>query len=412
MYYVINEQISLTQQPEGPFKSNLGKFADILTQQGYARKSTHYRILIAARFSGWVEQQGIKQSCVATDHCQQYLHYRTQHQKARSDDRFILIQFLNFLRNENAIPVEILPEQKLNAIQQCAQSYEQYLYEVRGLTKATVINYVPFVCSFLEDRFGVGSVRLSSLRSSDVVKFVQCQAPRLHKKRAKLMTSALRSFFQYTCSSGKTSVDLVGAVPIVANWSMPSIPRGIQTDQVSQLLAKIDQKTAAGCREYAIFILIARLGLRLSEVTFLELGDIDWNIGSLNVLGKGGRRHVFPLSQEVGGAIATYLRNGRPTSSCRRVFLRTKAPIQGFRSITGISSIIRRALVRYGIESPTYGAHQFRHSLATEMLRQGASLGEIGDVLGHRSPETTKIYTKVDIEALRSLAPAWPGGVQ
>lgn len=412
MHYVINEHISLSQQPEGPFKSNLSKFAYLLTQQGYARKSIHYRIRIAARFSGWVGQQGIKQSCVATDHCQQYLHYRSQHRKARSDDRFILIHFLDFLRKENAISVEILPEQDLNAVQQCAQSYEQYLYEVRGLTKATVINYVPFVCSFLEDRFGVGSVKLSSLRASDVVKFVQCQAPRLHQKRAKLMTSALRSFFQYTCSSSKTSGDLVAAVPIVANWSMPSIPRGIQTDQVSQLLAKIDRQTAVGCREYAIFILIARLGLRLSEVTFLELDDIDWNIGSLNVRCKGGRRHSFPLSHEVGGAIATYLQNGRPTSTCRRVFLRTKAPIQGFRSITGISSIIRRALVRYGIESPTYGAHQFRHSLATEMLRRGASLGEIGDVLGHCSPETTKIYTKVDIEALRSLAATWPGGVQ
>jgi hypothetical protein len=140
MQYVINVHISLSQQPEGPFKFNLSKFAYLLTQQGYARKSIHYRIRIAARFSGWVGQQGIKQSCVATDHCQQYLHYRSQHQKARSDDRFILIHFLDFLRKKNAISFEILPEQHLNAVQQCVQSYEQYLYEVRGLTKATVIN--------------------------------------------------------------------------------------------------------------------------------------------------------------------------------------------------------------------------------------------------------------------------------
>jgi site-specific recombinase XerD len=167
-----------------------------------------------------------------------------------------------------------------------------------------------------------------------------------------------------------------------------------------------------GRRDYAILLLLARLGLRSGEVASLELDDIDWNVGQLTVHGKSGQRSELPLSKEVGKAIAAYLRWGRPHSTCRRVFLRTKAPISGFHGQCGIGSIVRHALLRAGIKTPTTGAHQFRHGLATEMLRQGASLSEIGDLLGHRHPQTTKIYTKVDLNALRTLAMPWPGGVK
>jgi site-specific recombinase XerD len=226
------------------------------------------------------------------------------------------------------------------------------------------------------------------------------------------MTSALRSFFRYTRYRGEVVLDLAAAVPVVANWSMPSIPRAISADQVHRLLASIDRQTATGRRDYAILLLLARLGLRSSEVAFLELDDIDWNTGTLNVRGKSSRFNEFPLPQEVGKAIAAYLRDGRPPSTSRRVFLRAKAPIRGFRGASGVGSIVRHSLKRSGVKAPTYGAHQFRHGLATEMLRQGASLGEIGDVLGHRHPQTTKIYTKVDLAALRTLALPWPGGAQ
>ncbi len=412
MTYVINDYISLAQRPEGPFKSHLGKFADYLAQQGYAKKTVHYQILIASRFSAWIEQQGLTHTSAVADHWQSFLCDRSGQQQIRRGHNAALIRFLDFLRTEGAIPSENVSKPQLTATEQCAQSYEHYLYEVRGLTKATVVNYMPFVLSFLDARFGAGPVDISSLSATDVVRFVQNQATHLHRKRAKLMTSALRSFLKYSCYCNETTLDLVAAVPTVANWSMPSVPRGISKDQVKQLLASFDRSTAMGSRDYAILILVARLGLRLSEVTFLELDDIDWNSGSLSVRGKGGRSHTFPLTDEVGVAISTYLQTGRPTSPCRRVFLRAKAPIEGFRGITGISSVIRHALERYGIHSPSYGAHQFRHGLATEMLRQGASLGEIGDVLGHRNPQTTTIYTKVDIEALRTLAIAWPGAVR
>ena len=250
------------------------------------------------------------------------------------------------------------------------------------------------------------------MRARDVVSFVQRQAPRLHRQRAKLMTSALRSFLQYAQYCGGVELDLAAAVPVVANWSMPSIPRAIAADHVRQLLASIDQRTAMGRRDYAIVLLLARLGLRSSEVVRLELDDIDWNRATLTVRGKGGLRHAFPLAPEVGQAIAAYLCDGRPLSTSRRVFLRAKAPIQGFQNASGVGSIVRHTLQRAGMQAPTYGAHQFRHGLATELLRHGASLSEIGDVLGHRHPQTTMIYTKVDLEALRTLALPWPGGAQ
>jgi site-specific recombinase XerD len=271
---------------------------------------------------------------------------------------------------------------------------------------------VPFITGFLTDRFADGPVKLSRLSARDVVNFVRRQAPRLHQKRAKLMTSALRSFLRYARYRGEVTLELAAAVPTVPNWSMPSIPRAIAPDQVRHLLASIDQCTAAGRRDYAILLLLARLGLRSSEVAFLELDDIHWNTATVSVRGKNGLRNEFPLASEVGRAIATYLRDGRPLTTSRRVFLRAKAPIRGFQGASGVGSIVRHALQRAGIQAPSYGTHQFRHSLASEMLRQGASLGEIGEVLGHRHPQTTTIYTKVDVEALRTLALPWPGGAQ
>jgi len=144
----------------------------------------------------------------------------------------------------------------------------------------------------------------------------------------------------------------------------------------------------------------------------LELEDIDWNAGALSVRGKAGRRSQLPLPKDVGNAIVAYLQHGRPRTHCRRVFLRAKAPVRGFLGPSGVSTVVRHALLRAGVQAPTRGAHQFRHGLACEMLRHGASLAEIGELLGHRSPETTKIYAKVDLQALRTLALPWPGGVR
>jgi site-specific recombinase XerD len=224
------------------------------------------------------------------------------------------------------------------------------------------------------------------------------------------MTTALRSFFQYARMRGEITLDLVAAVPIVANWSMTSIPRAIAAEQTQKLLASIDRKSAMGRRDYAILLVLARLGLRAGEVMSLELNDIDWITGDLTVRGKG-RRSQLPLAPDVGGAIAAYLRHGRPECASRRVFLRTKAPLGGFHGASGVGSMVRHRLEQAQINSPTFGTHQFRHGLASDMLRQGASLAEIGAVLGHQHPDTTRIYTKIDLKSLHALAQRWPGGV-
>ena len=240
--------------------------------------------------------------------------------------------------------------------------------------------------------------------------FVQRQAPRLHRKRAKLLTTALRSFFRYARYLGKTKLDLAAAVPTVANWSMSSIPRAIAAEQIRQLLASIDRRTAMGCRDYAILLLLARLGLRSGEVASLELDDIDWNAGQLSVRGKSGQRSDLPLPAEVGKAIAAYLRRGRPQMhQSTRIFCAPKPPFVAFEGPVALDRSFDHRLQRAGIDAPTHGAHQFRHGLATEMLRQGASLDEIGEVLGHHNPQTTTIYTKVDLDALRDARHAVAG---
>jgi len=167
---------------------------------------------------------------------------------------------------------------------------------------------------------------------------------------------------------------------------------------------------AVGRRDYAILLLLARLGLRSGEVAGLGLEDIDWKNGFFSVVGKGGCSSQLPLPADVGNAIAAYLKNGRPgLSVSRRLFLRARAPAVGFTSMA-VRDVVKRALGRAGIDSPRKGAHQFRHALATGMLNRGASLSEIGELLRHQSPDTTRIYAKVDLASLRALAMPWPGG--
>ena len=412
MKCVINNQVVLSRPLEGPLAAHIGSFAEWASEQGYALYSLRRQVLVAACFSRWLGQNGVRVRSVSTEHAAQYLQYRARRVRPHRGDAAALRYLIEFLRRGGVIRAKKVPTPRPTPVERCTQAFEHYLRDERVLATATIINYVPFIRGFLKDCFGDGTVKLSRLCAGDVVRFVQRQAPRLHPKRAKLLTAALRSFLQYARYRGEVTVDLAAAVPVVANWSMTSLPRAIGTDQVRQLLASIDRSTAVGRRDYAILLLLARLGLRSGEVAFLELDDIDWNVGQLTVRGKSGQRSELPLPAEVGKAIAAYLWRGRPNSASRRVFLRAKAPLRGFRGASGVGSIVRHSLQRADVKAPTQGTHQFRHGLATEMLRQGASLSEISEVLGHRHPQTTKIYTKVDINALRTLALPWPGGAR
>ena len=277
MKCVITDQIVLSRAPEGPLAVYVGPFVDFLSAQGYALKSNHRQVHLAACFSRWLKRKGVALHHITADHAKQYLRCRARKVKPYQGDAAALKHVIGFLHSEGVVPAEMVPQRRLTPAERCTQEYEQHLREARALAEATILNYVPFIDRFLQDRFADGPLTLSRLRARDVVRFVQRQAPRLHRKRAKLMTSALRSFLKYAQYRGDVGLDLAAAVPVVANWSMPSIPRAISADQVRQLLASIDQRTAMGRRDYAILLLLARLGWRSSEVVFLELDDIDWN---------------------------------------------------------------------------------------------------------------------------------------
>lgn len=412
MKYFIDKQVVLFRAPEGPLVAHIAPFAGSLREQGYAPISIHRQVLVVTCFSRWLKQQGVALCHISADHCSRYLRCRARRMRPDSMDASSLRHLIDFLRREGVIAAEKISAPRLTPAERCAQAYGQHLREVRALDEATIVNYVPFIRRFLRSCFGNSPVVLSRLSARDVVRFVQHQAPHLHQRRAQRLTTALRSFLRYALYRGEVALDLAAAVPVVANWSMPWIPRAIGAEQVRQLLASIDRSTELGRRDYAILLLLARLGLRSGEVAFLELDDIDWDVGQVSVRGKGGQQSTLPLPSDVGEAIAAYLRHGRPRCANRRVFLRSRAPIRGFMSQVAVGSVIRRALRRAGISAPTMGAHQFRHSLACQMLRHGASLAEIGEVLRHRRPQTTTIYAKVDLGALRTLALPWPGGAR
>jgi site-specific recombinase XerD len=223
------------------------------------------------------------------------------------------------------------------------------------------------------------------------------------------MVTALRSFFGYLRYREAIATDLAGCVPAVPNWSLSTIPRFLPAGDVERILKCCDRKTAVGRRNHAILLLLARLGVRAGEVVALNLDDIDWSTGQIAIRGKGGKSAQLPLADDVGAALAAYLRHDRPRSATRRVFIRHRAPLVGFGNSSTISSLVRRALKHAGVESAHTGAHVLRHSLATNLLKQGGSLDEIGELLRHQSPNTTAIYAKVDVTALHTLALPWPG---
>jgi site-specific recombinase XerD len=412
MRFIINGDVVLSRPLEGPLSAHIGAFAASVREQGYALNTQHRQVLLAACFSRWLGQKAVGVRRVCAEHLTQYLRSRVRRVQVHPGDAAALRQLLEFLRREGIIPAERISPCPLTPVEQQTQAFETYLRNERALAEATTAYYVPFTRRFLTDRFGNGRVVLSRLSAGDVVRFVQRQVPQLHRNCAKLLTTALRSFLNYARYRGDITDDLAAAVPCVAAWSITSIPRDIPADAVRRLLASIDRRTPVGRRDYAIFLLLARLGLRASEVVLLELDDIDWAAGEVRVRGKGGQRTALPLPAEVGKALVSYLRHGRPQSTSRRVFLRIKAPIRGFLGPEAIASLVGHTLARAGIRSPSRGAHQFRHALAVQMLRHGASLTEIGEVLRHRSPQTTTIYAKVDLHALRPLALPWPGGVR
>jgi len=257
---------------------------------------------------------------------------------------------------------------------------------------------------FLASR-GHADLGLEALTPADVVAFVTVQCEQ--RSAAAYVTKGLRAFLRFCHLSGRTPRPLVGAVPRVAGWRLSKLPKAVPPDTVQALLASCDRRTTYGRRDFAVLMLLSRLGLRAGEVAGLHLDDIDWRAGELIIRGKGGKLERLPLPVDVGAAVVAWLQRGRPRCAAREVFTRVRAPHQKL-SPGGIGAIVRAACVRAGVVG--VHAHRLRHSVATQMLAAGAGLAEIGQVLRHDSLLTTAIYAKVDRDGLRALASPWPVG--
>jgi integrase/recombinase XerD len=283
--------------------------------------------------------------------------------------------------------------------------YGRYLRVERRLAEHTVRDaYLPAARLFLAGREGLDGLELERISAADVSLFLVAECPKRSVTGARDLASALRSFLRFLHVAGLIETPLVWAVPSVADLRDRTLPRGLEPAAVRKLLASCDRRRTIGRRDYAIVLLLSRLGLRRGEVAAMQLEDVDWRAGELLIRGKGARQDVLPLPVDVGEALVSYLRR-RPRCESRALFVRMTAPLQELAPHT-IGWIVREACTRAGL--PRVGAHRLRHTAATEMLRAGASLAEIGQVLRHREQKTTAIYAKVDRRALRALARPWP----
>lgn len=394
----------------GPWARYQNTFTTLIKELGYASGSIQNQTQLITRFGEWLGRRQTEIRFLDETLVQRFLRSQQGPSSVRRGDAATLHRFLYVLRQQGVVP----PQKKtpLSSKQRLINNYRQYLLEERGLTQATVVNNVGFINQFLSAKFRKGQLSLSQLRVPDVTNFVRHQAHKLSPGRAQLLVTALRSFLRYLLHQGKITTDLAICVPTVARWSFSILPKFLPAGSIQRVLDRSDRETPSGKRNYAILLLLARLGLRACEVVALNLEDIDWEKARITIRAKGGRWNQLPLPTDVGEALALYLRHGRPSCSCRRVFIRDRAPRRGFAGSQSICTVVRGALYRAGVESARKGAHLFRHSLATSMIRQGASLDEIGELLRHKSPNTTAIYAKVDLSALRPLALPWPGGAR
>ncbi len=393
----------------GPLGDRVDGFVEVLRSCDYARASIHAKVLVLSQLSRWLEFRGLGLRDVDRHRIREFLRWHRRKDRAHRGVEATIVQLLRHLRTTGALPPEPVKVAR-GASARVEEQYATYLREERGLSRATLVNYIPLVRRFLVDRFGKGLVGLGQLRADDAPRFVLRHAHAMSPGRAKLLVTTLRSFLRFLHLRGETATNLAPSVPTVADWRLAKLPKFIPVEDVHRLLCACDRRTATGRRDYAVLLLLARLGLRAGEVVQMTLDDIDWDGGEVTVRGKGGRHDRLPIPDDVGKALVEYLRRDRAACTSRRVFICAKAPRRGFSSSVAICTIVRRAIDRAGLATPTKGAHLLRHSLATDLLRRGASLAEIGELLRHRSPETTALYAKVDFASLREIAQPWPGG--
>ena len=394
----------------GPLGAHVDGFAEVLFEQGYAATTAKQKLLLISELSLWLQRCHQAAEDVSESRIETFLRYRKGKKRRYRGDPPTLRQFLSFLREADVIPT-LVPEIEDSPVQRIENGFAQHLSQERGLSQDTLNNYLPIARRFLAEQLRDGEVILDKLSQQHISGFILRYAHKLSPRRAQLMVTALRSFLRFLHQEGQIDTNLAAAVPAVAKWRFTELPKFLKPEEVERLLQSCSQNTVIGTRDYAVLLLLSRLGLRAGEIVHMNLDDIHWETGELLVRGKSSREERLPLPHDVGEALAAYLRHGRPRCSSRRVFIRMDAPRQGFSGSAAVCDIVRRALSRAGINPGFKGAHLLRHTLATTMLRGGASFTEIGEILRHQQPNTTEIYAKVDLSALRSIAQPWPGGV-
>ena len=383
----------------------LSAFKSFLATQGYTAATLRGKIQITRNLCCWLQRRHLEVSDLDQQTITLFFEENPRAGHIIRGDHSTLCSLLHWLRrNHQTRP---LPPDDVNGNTPCSIELEFacYLKDERGLSPATLRVYLPLVHSFLTECCSSNTVILAEIGISEITQFIFRRSSSISCHHGQLTTTALRCFFRFLRYQGVIVSDLAAAIPSVANWKRSEIPKYLSHEDVERLLQYVDQTTDIGRRDFAVLLLLARLGLRAGEIVTLSLDDIDWEAGVITLRGKGRRQDQLPMPQDVGEALAAYLLHGRPQGGHgRQVFLRARAPIQGFMSSAAIDDIVCRALTRAGLVPNRKGAHLLRHSLATYMLQQGASLTEIGEILRHSTQNTTEIYAKVNISALSALA--------
>lgn len=381
----------------------LTEFLTTLTKAGYTRAGRDRKERLIVPFIRWVHRSGITVPQIDEATIDAFLATAPH---CRRERRTSLGQFLTFLRTVGAVPQ---PRCHPRAGDVLVARYVGHLRAKQGLSPHSIAVYSRFARELV--RAEELPERAENLDALAVGRYQLEQSRARSDSFVRLLAATLRSFLRFCFLDGTTVADLSTAVQPVRRCRLAAIPPFLTAEEVERVIAAAaaDRSTARGCRAFAILLLLARLGLRASEILALEIDDIRWSVGDLLVRGKGRLQDRLPLPRDVGEAVALYLRDARGPSPSRRVFLRRIPPHGPLSLPAAVSKIAREALQRADLlPSGRVGAHIFRHSLATRMIQRGASLTEIAQVLRHRSTTTTELYAKVEIEGLRGVALPWP----
>jgi integrase len=376
----------------GPLISHVEGFAAELTAHGYTDLSLANQLRLMADLSRWLHAAEMLVEEIDCDIVARFLAKR-RHTHTRFITERALAPLLQYLEMAGVVSV-VAPDRRPHG--ELLRDYERYLVEERGVLPARRDLCLAVAAEFLDGK------RAGSIKAKDVTQFVDARAGRPGLSG---VLSALRSVLRFLFVTSKTALNLIYAVPTAPRWRLASLPKYIETSEFDAALATCDRRTVVGCRDYAVLVLLGRLGLRACEVAALQLDDVDWLTGELTIRGKGRSLNRLPLPVDVGEAVAAYLRRATRSKTTRVAFVRCRAPYDAVKS-GAIIAIAQKALRAAGV--PSGGAHRLRHTAATQMLRRGASLTEIAQVLRHRHVDTTAIYAKVDRDSLRSIARVWP----